>query len=77
MLFILTIWRKGIPNLGYARHWSVAKNCSLLLPVNKQDELDKTYMSRYINAIEKLIIKDVVKYKDDVIDKTKEILERD
>lgn len=77
LLFILTIWKKGIPNLGYARHWSVAKGCSLLLPVNEQDELDKTYMTRYVNAIEKIVIKNVVKYKDDISDKTRKILDCD
>lgn len=34
-------------------------------------------MERYIRAIEKVVIADVVKYKDDVIAKTKEIITKD
>lgn len=35
---------------------------------------DWTYMEKYIRAIEKVIIKDVVDYKDSIIAKTKEIV---
>lgn len=34
-------------------------------------------MERYIRAIEKVVIADVVKYKDEVIAKTKEIISKD
>lgn len=35
---------------------------------------DWTYMEKYIRAIEKVVIKDVVDYKDSIIEKTKEIV---
>ena len=48
---------------------------TIILPVTSDLMPDYRYMERYIRAIEKLVIKDVVKYKDDVIDKTREILD--
>ena len=33
LLYITTVWRKQIKNLGYARHWKIAKNCKLSLPI--------------------------------------------
>ena len=93
LLYINSVWSKQIPNLGYARHWKVAKNCKLSLPiqVGKDNEpiVDKDYkyhkngyipdfeyMKKYIKVIEKLVIADVVKYKDEVIAKTKEIVDK-
>ena len=38
---------------------------------------DWDFMERYIRAIEKVVIADVVKYKDEVITKTKEVIHRD
>lgn len=32
LLWIITAWQKQIPNLGYARHWKIAKNCIVELP---------------------------------------------
>lgn len=32
LLYFFSVWKKGIPNLGYARHWSVAVNVKLYLP---------------------------------------------
>ena len=40
------------------------------------DDIDFNYMERYIRAMEKLAIADVVKYKDKVIATTKEIVEQ-
>lgn len=39
------------------------------------DDIDFDYMERYIRAIEKLAIADVVKYKDKLIETTKQIAE--
>ena len=73
LLFITTVWKKSIPDLGYARHWSVAKIAKISLPVIKHsdpnhkytiDDIDLQYMERYIRAIEKLVIKDVVLWAD-------------
>lgn len=91
LLYLISEWRKQIPNLGYARHWKVAKNSTLSLPVQTDISCnpvidqnyiyhpdgyipDWTYMEKYIRAIEKVVIKDVVDYKDSIIAKTKEIV---
>ena len=91
LLYITSKWQKQIPNLGYARHWKMAKNCVLSLPIqtdaNNKPIIDEThtyhpdgyipdwtYMEKYIRAIEKVVIKDVVDYKDSIIAKTKEIV---
>ena len=47
---------------------------SIKLPVKEVEEIDWTYMEKYIRAIEKVVIKDVVDYKDSIIAKTKEIV---
>jgi hypothetical protein len=74
LLYISTLWRKAIPDLGYARHWSVAKDLSIKLPVKESEEIDWKFMEKYIHVIEKIVIKDVVDYKDSIIAKTKEIV---
>lgn len=33
LLYIITVWKKQIKDLGYARHWKIAKNCELNLPI--------------------------------------------
>lgn len=75
LLYIITEWKKAIPNLGYARHWSVAKNTQISLPVTPDGSPDFDYMERYIKAIEKLTIADVVKYKNQVIATTKSLVD--
>lgn len=44
------------------------------LPVKESEEIDWKFMEKYIHAVEKIVIKDVVDYKDSVIAKTKEIV---
>lgn len=89
IMYIASTWGKGIPNLGYSRHWKVAKDCTLLLPIQTDSTgrpiidtnrayhpggyiPDWSFMETYIRAIEKVTISDVVKYKDEIIQKTKE-----
>lgn len=91
LLYLTSEWQKQIPNLGYARHWKVAKDCILSLPIQTDAEgnpiidteckyhpdgyiPDWDFMERYIRVIEKIVIADVVKYKDAVISKTKEVV---
>ncbi len=54
--------------------WNKLKLLEISLPVNSNEEIDFDYMERYIRAIEKLTIADVVKYKDKVIDTTKKLV---
>lgn len=74
LMYIETMWHKAIPNLGYARHWSVAKNVDFLLPVTSTGEIDFDYMQNYIRATEKQTISGVVEYKDRVIKETKKVV---
>ena len=48
----------------------------VILPITSTGEPDFGYMERYIRAIEKVVIADVVKYKDKVIETTKEVVGR-
>ena len=92
LLYITTKWKKQIPNLGYARHWKIAKNCELFLPIQIDSQnnpiIDSThmyhphgyipdweYMEKYIKATEKVVIRDVVEWKNEIIEKTKEVVE--
>lgn len=49
LLYITTCWKKAIPNLGYARHWSVAKKARFDLPVIKSDDPNHTYTAEDID----------------------------
>ena len=44
------------------------------LPIKSDGTLDFDYMERYIRAIEKVVIADVVKYKDKVIEETRKVV---
>ena len=51
LLWIITAWQKQIPNLGYARHWKIAKNCIVELPTN-EGEIDFDFMESFIAELE-------------------------
>ena len=55
--------------------WDRIKECQIQLPVTHNGAPDFDYMERYIRAMEKLVIADVVKYKNKIIEKTKEVIE--
>ena len=55
--------------------WNVVKNKHIKLPVNSYDEIDFEYMKKFIQAIKKLVIKDVVLYADKKIKVTKKVVE--
>lgn len=46
------------------------------LPVTQDNTIDFEYREKYIRVIQKITIKDVVKYKDKVINKTKDIIKK-
>ncbi|MBO7664944.1 MAG: hypothetical protein J6S33_00115 [Aeriscardovia sp.] len=54
--------------------WDRVKVCEITLPVTSDGDIDFDYMERYICAIEKLAIADVVKYKDKLIETTRQIV---
>lgn len=51
LLFIFSVWQKHIPNLGYARHWKIAKDCVLQLP-SKNNSLDINFIEDFICGLE-------------------------
>lgn len=51
LLFIFSIWKKQIPDLGYSRHWKIAKNCILQLPV-KNGKMDFKFMEDFVAKLE-------------------------
>lgn len=55
--FITTVWQKNIPNIGYARHWTIAKNIPILLPIDSKGKPDWYYMEKYMKDIEGLVRK--------------------
>lgn len=71
-----TMLQKLVNGFSYSNmcFWNKIKDLSIKLPVKGTEEINWEYMEKYICAIEKVVIKDVVKYKNDVIQKTKEIV---
>ena len=55
--------------------WDKVKHNIIYLPITQTGEPDFDYMERYIRAIEKIVIADVVKYKDKVIETTKKAVD--
>ena len=51
LLFIFSVWKKQIPNLGYKRHWGIAKECRLRLPA-KNNKIDFDFMESFIAELE-------------------------
>lgn len=51
LLWIITAWQKQIPNLGYARHWKIAKNCIVELPT-KNGEIDFDFIESFVAELE-------------------------
>lgn len=51
LLWIITAWQKQIPNLGYARHWKIAKQCVIKLPC-REGKIDFDFMESFIAELE-------------------------
>lgn len=47
--------------------WNVVQEKEFNLPVNSDGDIDYTFMQHFISALEKLVIRGVVKYKDEVL----------
>lgn len=54
--------------------WKKLKNIEISLPVTSDGDINFDYMERYIRAIEKLTIANVVKYRDREIAATRQIV---
>ena len=59
LLYVVAMWHKSIPNIGYARHWSIAKSVNLSLPSAPSGSPDWAYMEEYIKGIEKKYIENI------------------
>lgn len=53
LLFIVSSWKKCIPNLGYSRHWSLAKNALFSLPITQNNKIDFNFIETFITELEK------------------------
>ena len=51
LLYIISSWQKGVPNLGYSRHWSIAKKVLFKVPV-KNGVIDFAFMEQFIAELE-------------------------
>lgn len=74
--YLCTVLKKAGSKYGYTYKWNVSrmKKSIISLPVTANKVVDFQYMENYIKAVQKLTIKNVVKYKDEVIAKKKEII---
>ncbi len=77
ILCVIASWKKCIPNMGYSRHWSIAKEVSFNLPISQNQQPNYAIMETFISAIQKLVIKDVVLYADSKIATTKKVVEKE
>lgn len=59
LLFIGSLWKKQIPNLGYSRHWKVARNCFIPLPQTSTGKIDYDFMESFVYEIENLRLKEL------------------
>ena len=62
LLFICTVWKKHIKDLGYARHWSIAKDVKFKLPVTTVYEPDFDYMEKYVSELEQERVSELEQY---------------
>lgn len=64
--YMMTAIKKCREKYNYAAKWTLDKmqNEMLTLPITPDGDIDFDYMERYIRAIEKMTIADVVKYRD-------------
>lgn len=77
MLYLTATMRralKGKYSYGNKLRSSKSYNILMKLPVNSEDKIDFEFMQIFISAIQKLVIKNVVEYKDKLIDKTKDVI---
>lgn len=75
--FLITCMRKSFSIFSWGKSSfseEVINSTVINLPINEKNEIDYTFMETYIKAIEKLSIKSLIEYKDEIIKSTKEII---
>lgn len=75
-IYLITCLNKAFCNFAWGSSYDtkLLQEVEISLPVTESEEIDWDFMERYIKAIEKVVIKDVVEWKDAVIEKTKEVV---
>lgn len=70
LIYFVSLFKKSAKGrFDYASKFNraIAKEMFISLPINVSNEIDYTFMQHFISALEKLIVKGVVKYKDEVL----------
>ena len=62
ILFFIAAWQKQIPNLGYARHWKVAKDCIIQLPEKSEGEIDFEFIDNFVRELERARLRELEAY---------------
>lgn len=78
-LYLVRVMSKAFENFFWGQQSfavDVIANIEINLPINSNNEIDFNYIERYIRVIEKLAIADVVRYKNQVIATTKQVVVR-
>ncbi len=73
--YIIRKWISNMSNLGYSRHWKIAKKLKFDIPVNKSNEFDinkQKEISKFLITIEE-IKNNVIRKIDEIIDSDIEI----
>lgn len=65
LLYILASWKKSIPNKGYARHWSSAKEVLFQLPISK-DSINFDFMTSLVANLELAYIQKLENYLNEI-----------
>ena len=75
--YLLTVMRKAFQNFAWGQssfNENVLKNMEIRLPVDSNDNIDYTYITAFIKAQEKLSIKNVIDWKDKIINTSKKCI---
>ncbi len=59
LLFFIAVWQKQIPNLGYARHWKVAKDCIIQLPEKSKGKIDFEFIDNFVRELERARVREL------------------
>lgn len=62
ILYIISSWKKCIPNKGYSRHWSFAKEILFDLPLTQSGKLNFEFMENFITELQAEYLEKLKKY---------------
>ena len=75
--YLLTVMRKAFQNFACGQssfNENILKNMEIRLPVDSNDNIDYTYITTFIQAQEKLSIKNVIDWKNKIINTSKKYI---